>query len=151
MDFRHVTWDEFKERIGGDSLVGYVTTTYNELLRCFGLPNDLFGEAGKVACTWRLIFSDGTGASIYSYGELSSEGHDIPEGLYQWHIGGACTVGVDRWWRSWEQADMNTSQAYLPRRSSSSGDIPFWLGRPGWPFESANIHEPLPLPRTTPN
>jgi len=125
MEFRHVTWDEFKEQIGGSALVGYVTATYDELLRCFGLPNELFADVVLVACTWLLIFADGTGATIYAYGEISSEGHDIPEGPYPWHTGGSCTAGVDR-----VAEALGTSRyEYLPgvplEPDDTLGQIPF--------------------------
>jgi hypothetical protein len=125
MKFRHVSWDEFKTRIGGAALVGYVTATYDELLRCFGLPDELFGDIEKVACEWFLIFADGTGATIYSYGEITSKGHDIPEGPYRWHIGGACTAGVDR------VAEVLGTRRYEylpeppPRADGSFDSIPF--------------------------
>lgn len=96
MEFRKVKRDEFERRIGGTWLVGRVNATYEDLLEQFGLPTELFGDVAKVACAWKLIFSDGTGATIYSYGEISSDGHEIPEGQYCWHIGGTCTDAVDR-------------------------------------------------------
>lgn len=125
MESRHVTWDEFKEQIGGAALVGYVSATYDELLRCFGLPGELFGDVEKVACEWLLIFADGTGATIYAYGEISSEGHDIPAGPYRWHIGGSCTAGVDRV----AEALGTNRYEYLPdappEPDGTLGEIPF--------------------------
>jgi hypothetical protein len=93
MRFRYAT-DNDKQ---SSCLFGYVTATYEELLACFGLPNDLFSDIGKTACAWDLVFDDGTYATVYSYcepapGRLPS----IPTGTYQWHIGGRSNHAVDR-------------------------------------------------------
>jgi hypothetical protein len=50
-------------------LVGFVTTTYDHLLACFGLPNELFADVTKIACEWRILFEDGTPAWVYSMAE----------------------------------------------------------------------------------
>ncbi len=79
--------------INGTSFKGSVVTTYAELVKVFGEPddgpNDL--DADKVTCCWRLQFEDGTIASIYDWKTNST-----PYGKYEWHIGGKSTAAVDR-------------------------------------------------------
>jgi hypothetical protein len=72
-------------KTNGSGLKGYVTTTYSQLVKVFGLPNygpnDSSGD--KVTCEWKLTFADGTIATIYDW-KLES----TPMGIYDWHIGG---------------------------------------------------------------
>jgi hypothetical protein len=69
----------------GTSLKGYITASYDELVRVFGDPdvgpNDR--NQDKVTCVWELTFGDGTVATIYDWKEGKT-----PMGKYSWHIGG---------------------------------------------------------------
>ena len=79
--------------INGTSWKGEVRTTYYDLVKVFGEPdegpNDL--DADKVTCCWRLEFEDGTIASIYDW-----KTNATPMGSYLWHIGGRTPTAVDR-------------------------------------------------------
>lgn len=78
--------------INGTSLVGYVVTSYSELVEKFGEPD--FGPNGsgdKVTCEWALEFEDGTVATIYDWKE-----YETPMGEHRWHVGGNKRVAVDR-------------------------------------------------------
>ena len=72
-------------QLNGSGLKGYVTATYAQLVKVFGLPD--YGPNNKtrdkVTCQWNLKFADGTIATIYDW-KLSS----TPMGVYEWHIGG---------------------------------------------------------------
>jgi len=72
-------------KTNGTGLKGYVTTTYAQLVKVFGLPNYGPNDLGrdKVTCEWKLTFADGTIATIYDW-KLES----TPMGVYDWHIGG---------------------------------------------------------------
>ena len=62
--------------------MGYVTTTYAELVKLFGEPNN--GSAdGKTTCEWRIEFDEGLVATIYDW-----KTNSVPRDLYKWHIGG---------------------------------------------------------------
>lgn len=78
------TYDSSKA--GGTSLQGYVTTTYENLVACFGDPTDGPNSDidGKVTCEWIIEFEDGTITTVYDWKTYSG----TPMGRYQWHIGG---------------------------------------------------------------
>ena len=65
----------------GSYFQGYVLTTYDNLVTRFGPPDFVGGD--KTNVEWRLEFEDGTIATIYDWKEPK-----IPEGEYEWHIGG---------------------------------------------------------------
>ena len=72
----------------GTSLKGYVATTYNNLIKAFGLPTFEIppSKMDKVTIEWILRFADGTIATIYDwkgYGYKPS-----PDEIYEWHVGG---------------------------------------------------------------
>lgn len=80
--------------ITGTSLIGKVTTTYDELVDAFGDPTYDASHSGdgKVIVEWTLDFRvetedgddfDYVPATIYAW-KVSS----IPYGEYDWHIGG---------------------------------------------------------------
>ena len=90
-DFKPTTRDAAELRsaeFGG--LRGYVTATYEDLVKVFGPPNSE-SDPDKVACEWLLIFGDDTVVSVYSYTDAEPK---IPKGLYQWHIGSTETRAV---------------------------------------------------------
>ena len=81
--------------IHGSSLMGYVTTTYDNLVELFGEPNCPPGD--KTWNNWDLCFTvdldDEMGedwedvyVSIYDWKESSPDHSRIGE--YRWHIGG---------------------------------------------------------------
>jgi hypothetical protein len=71
--------------IGGTSLQGYVTASYDQLVKVFGEPD--FGpnaaDGDKVTCEWDIMFSDGTPATIYDWKEEETPMHET-----EWHVGG---------------------------------------------------------------
>lgn len=78
-----------KNRANGTSLQGYVTTTYDKLVKILGYP--LPGSSdGKTTCEWILEFEDNTIATIYDW-KLSS----TPKNLYGWQIGGVSLKALD--------------------------------------------------------
>jgi hypothetical protein len=66
--------------INGTSLVGYVKTTYANLVDKLGEPDTDFD---KSTAHWSIQASDGTVATIYDYKEYTT-----PQDEYYWHIGG---------------------------------------------------------------
>ncbi len=92
MRFRYATDKDIKK----SHLYGYVMATYEELIACFGLPNELFSDVQKVGCEWMLVFDDGTFATLYSYSEPQGQTAEIPKDRYRWHIGGRSNHAVDR-------------------------------------------------------
>ena len=72
------------------SLQGYINTSYDDLVACFGEPTS-DGDGYKVDAEWELTFEDGTVATIYNW----KDGHNycgedgMPvECITDWHIGG---------------------------------------------------------------
>lgn len=80
--------------VTGTSLVGYVSTTYARLVEVFGEPtftNDA-DSFEKTQAEWVLIFDSGLVASIYDWKQYEA---GVPQGLYEWHIGGVDETVVD--------------------------------------------------------
>jgi len=73
----------------GTGLVGYVETTYQDLIEAFGLPYERNGD--KTTCEWVLTFGDGQVATIYDWKMPRT-----PMDKYMWHIGGKDASVVDR-------------------------------------------------------
>ena len=75
--------------VDGTHLVGYVETTFAELVKTFGEPH--YGESGdgKTTAEWALQFYDGTIATIYDWKEPKT-----PKKKYDWHIGGHTDYAV---------------------------------------------------------
>lgn len=88
-------------KMGGDvnmtSLQGYVTTTYADLVGCFGEPT-CDGDGYKVDAEWIITFADGVVATIYNYKDgknyCGEEGLDV-EDIREWHVGGYGNTGVE--------------------------------------------------------
>ena len=79
--------------ISGTSLMGYIKTTYSDLVEKFGEPT--YENGDKTTVEWSLQFFDGdTGdfvtATIYDW-----KMHGTPFGEYNWHIGGHGMEAVD--------------------------------------------------------
>ena len=72
------------------SLQGYINTSYDDLVRCFGEPTS-DGDAYKVDAEWELTFEDGTVATIYNWKNgrnyCGMDGMDV-EDITDWHVGG---------------------------------------------------------------
>lgn len=66
--------------INGTCLQGYVTTTYANLVKELGEPQD---DMDKSNAHWVVEAPNGTVATIYDYKRSST-----PWGEYDWHIGG---------------------------------------------------------------
>jgi hypothetical protein len=66
----------------GTSLVGYITTTYDEIVNAFGEPN--YGPSGdnKVQSEW-VLDVNGEPCTIYDW-----KVKETPKELYKWHVGG---------------------------------------------------------------
>lgn len=73
----------------GTSLLGYVVTDYDTILKTFGEPIYVGGD--KVPVEWVITFKDGKVATIYVYRIA-----EIPKGQYRWHVGGRNYEVVDR-------------------------------------------------------
>lgn len=77
----------------GTHLQGYLDIPFARLVEVFGEPGEADGY--KVAFEWRIVFADGTIASIYDYkaSSLYDDGQPTPEEMRKenfsdWHIGG---------------------------------------------------------------
>ena len=81
----------------GSSLKGYIKTTYQDLVKCFGEPNHEVDGGYKVSFEWAIQFNDGTYATIYDW-KLSTEERDkVKHGqLYSFHIGGFNSDAVEK-------------------------------------------------------
>lgn len=73
--------------VTGTSLVGYVKTTREELVKFFGEPTYSYGEGDKVTVEWTLSFSNGDVATIYDWKRYELGTPELNE-IYDWHIGG---------------------------------------------------------------
>lgn len=69
-------------------LQGRISTTFNKLVECFGLPceNNPPSRFEKVTTQWKLRFPCGTIATIYNWKNYGFQPAD--NALYDWHIGG---------------------------------------------------------------
>jgi hypothetical protein len=75
--------------INGTRYLGYVNTTYDEIVRTLGQPKE--GSAdGKTTCEWHVEFEDGSVATVYDW----KVGH-TPKNLHDWHIGGRSGIALD--------------------------------------------------------
>lgn len=87
--------------MGGDinmtSLQGRISTSYEVLRGCFGLPGDQFDDC-KSDAGWTITFADGVVATIYNWKDghayCGYDGLDV-EDITDWHIGGHCNTGVE--------------------------------------------------------
>jgi hypothetical protein len=75
-----------KTDVNGTMLVGYVNTTYDNLVDKLGEPLNGFD---KTTVHWTIEASDGTVATIYDYKEYMT-----PAGKYFWHVGGRKTTAA---------------------------------------------------------
>jgi hypothetical protein len=66
----------------GTSLVGYIPTTYDTLVKYLGEPNYGVSGDGKVTCEWVLLV-DGDICTIYDWKMGTT-----PRNHYKWHVGG---------------------------------------------------------------
>lgn len=86
--FTLAPWDA----INGTHLQGYVgPCTRAYLTEIFGEPDT--ADFDKVNCEWRIIFDDGTVATIYDWKRYSDMPMDLP---YTWHVGGHTDAAVDK-------------------------------------------------------
>ena len=72
--------------VGGTSLMGYIKTTYSDIVDIFGEPRYTSSGDDKVTAEWNLEFEVGgeyVTATIYDW-KLG----ETPFGEYNWHIGG---------------------------------------------------------------
>ena len=88
MDYK--THNETSVQSNGTGLVGYITTTYQELVEAFGMPSDNYDDY-KSDAEWEVEFADGTVATIYNWkngknycGEDGTHKTKITE----WNVGG---------------------------------------------------------------
>jgi hypothetical protein len=75
--------------INATSYQGEVDVSYKKLLDIFGIPLD--GDGYKVDAEWKILFEDGTIASIYNYKDGKNyNGKDglATKKIRDWHIGG---------------------------------------------------------------
>ena len=74
----------------GTSLKGYITTTYDYLVKKLGEPIVGRSGDGKVTCEWHIEFPNNVVATIYDWKTTST-----PMESYDWHIGGRGTEVID--------------------------------------------------------
>ena len=75
--------------VTGTSLVGYVTTSYDYLVRAFGKPTRQRPSGDdKVRISWNIKFSDNTIATIYDWNNYGKSVKWVKENYSEWHIGG---------------------------------------------------------------
>ena len=67
----------------GSSLVGYMRTTYADIVKVLGEPHHVSDGSDKVTAEWDIRFVDGPLVTIYDYKEK-----ETPRDSYEWHIGG---------------------------------------------------------------
>jgi len=72
--------NDVTSNINGTSLIGYVTTTYDNLVANLGEPER---DWDKSTAMWIVEASDGTVCTIYDWKEWST-----PMCEYDWHVGG---------------------------------------------------------------
>ena len=78
----------------GSSFKGYLTTSYDNLVKNFGEPTSLeVSGDGKVRAEWALKFDNGTIATIYDW---KSQPDVELEDITDWHIGGFDYMAVTR-------------------------------------------------------
>lgn len=84
-------------RITGSSLVGYITTTYDKLVKAFGEPT--YGQSGdgKVTTEWALEFETDSGKSIIAtiYDWKVYDPNICREGVFKWNVGGFKADALD--------------------------------------------------------
>lgn len=73
----------------GTSFVGYIETTYDELVDKLGEPNYGPSGDGKVNCEW-VLNVNGDVCCIYDWKEK-----ETPKDLYKWHVGGHSSRSLD--------------------------------------------------------
>ena len=87
LTFRPATQKEMEVCSG---LIGYLKTTFENLVKAFGEPDDFFDDY-KSDASWHVTSSDGTMIDIYNYKDgtnyLGEEGLDVTE-ITNWHLGG---------------------------------------------------------------
>jgi len=75
--------------VGGTSLMGYITVTFEKLVDTFGEPTKSDGY--KSDAEWDIEFKDGTVATIYNWKNGRNyngcDGEEV-ESIIDWHIGG---------------------------------------------------------------
>ena len=84
-----ITLIDTEASVGGTSLMGYIKTTYSEIVDIFGEPRYTSSGDDKVTAEWDLEFEVGgeyVTATIYDW-KLG----ETPFGEYNWHIGGFST------------------------------------------------------------
>jgi len=84
MNFRKAKWNEVEMT----SLVGYVMTDYNTLVKKLGNPHIRGGD--KTTCEWQIVIENEVVATIYDWKESKT-----PKGMYRWHIGGNSVLAVN--------------------------------------------------------
>lgn len=67
----------------GTSLVGYISATYDDLVKTFGEPHGGGSTDGKVQCEWAFQLPKGGVFTIYDY-----KSDLAPSANMMWHIGG---------------------------------------------------------------
>lgn len=81
--------NQWHDCLNMSSLMGYVETTYDELIEMLGEPT--FRGGDKTTVEWAIQFEDGLVATIYDWKTGAT-----PQGRYDWHVGGHDRKVVDR-------------------------------------------------------
>lgn len=79
------------------SLMGYVDTTYDMLVKTFGEPTE--GDGFKIDAEWQIQFADGVIATVYNWKNgrnyCGDAGIDVRD-ITHWHVGGHTVHAVTR-------------------------------------------------------
>ena len=79
----------------GTSLIGYIKTTYANLVDKLGEPTYTGYEEDKIQAEWVLSFTSEDGreiiATIYDWKQHEQ---GVPTGEYAWHVGGRSTDAI---------------------------------------------------------
>lgn len=85
-----------KVRTDGTSLVGYLNTSFDKLVKVFGKPNfDDISSDDKVKIEWDIEFSDNTVATIYDWKNYNKSNANVKKTVTDWHVGGNSQLAFD--------------------------------------------------------
>ena len=110
----------------GSSLIGYITGTYNELIKAFGEPTykEPSGD-GKVTTEWNLEFELADNVKPYVIGTIYDwkrydDGEECRNGdKFVWNVGGMSYDALELIQQTLEKEQTEPEGAFLPLRHST--------------------------------
>ena len=82
-----------KASMCGTSFKGTIKTTKEDLIKALGEPTPYYGGDGKVDIDWAILATTEEGEKVlFTVYNWKTEG--VPQGLYDWHIGGTESASV---------------------------------------------------------